>query len=82
MDKLSDTLRRRQRRSANSSSGAASSTRTGPCRWGVMNRVFQEDVSSCVICGGRMELRAVVIGVAEGQGSLDGGAFSAARNCA
>jgi cell division inhibitor SulA len=27
----------------------------------LMKRVFQEDVSCCVRCGGRMELRAVVI---------------------
>jgi hypothetical protein len=27
----------------------------------LMKRVFQEDVSCCVCCGGRMELRAVVI---------------------
>ena len=27
----------------------------------LMKRVFAEDVSSCVTCGGRMELRAMVI---------------------
>ena len=27
----------------------------------LMKRVFQEDVGCCVHCGGRMELRAVVI---------------------
>ena len=27
----------------------------------LMRRVFSEDVGSCVNCGGRMELRAVVI---------------------
>ena len=27
----------------------------------LMKRVFSEDVSSCVNCGGRMELRAMVI---------------------
>ena len=37
----------------------------GESRWAswawLMKRVFQEDVSCCVRCGGRMELRAVVI---------------------